>query len=107
MTEKCDDKNCPIHGSLRVRGARVEGKVVSDKGRRTVIVERNISSIMPKYNRISKKRSRLPAHNPPCINAKEGDTVLIGETRKISKTKAWTVLEILHRNTPSDETILR
>ncbi len=94
MAEKCDDKNCYIHGGIKVRGSRITAKVVSDKGKRTVIVERNISSVMPKYNRISKKTSRVPAHNPPCINAKLGDTVRIGETKKISKTKAWTVLEI-------------
>lgn len=95
MTEKCDDKNCYIHAGLRVRGARLLGKVVSDKGKRTVIVERNISRIMPKYHRIMRERSRVPAHNPACISAKYGDTVRIGETRKISKTKAWTVLEIV------------
>jgi small subunit ribosomal protein S17 len=95
MAEKCDDKNCYIHGGIEVRGARIDGKVVSDKGKRTVIVERNISSIMPKYNRISKNTSRVPAHNPACINAKAGDMVRIGETRKISKTKAWTVLAIV------------
>lgn len=95
MAEKCDDKNCYVHAGLKVRGSGIVGKVVSDKGKRTVIVERNISSIMPKYNRISKKTSRVPAHNPPCIGAKSGDTVRIGETRKISKTKAWTVLEIM------------
>jgi len=93
--DKCDDKNCFVHGNLKVRGSRIVGEVVSDKGKRTVIVERNISSIMPKYNRISKERSRVAAHNPPCINAKTGDTVRIGETRKISKIKAWTVVEVI------------
>ncbi|MBU0586459.1 30S ribosomal protein S17 [Candidatus Micrarchaeota archaeon] len=92
---QCDDKNCYVHGDLKVRGAKVEGKVVSDKGKKTVIVERNISRIMPKYNRIAKNVSRLAAHNPSCINAKLGDTVIVAETKKISKTKAWTVVEIL------------
>lgn len=95
MSEKCEDKNCYIHGNLKVRGASVVGKVVSDKGKKTVIVERNITSVMPKYNRIIKKISRIPAHNPSCINAKYGDVVRIGETKKISKTKSWTVLEVL------------
>lgn len=95
MSEKCEDKNCYVHGTLKVRGARINGIVVSDKGKKTVIVERNISSIMPKYNRICKKRSRVPAHNPLCIHAKTGDKVCIGETKKISKTKAWTVLQVI------------
>lgn len=96
MTEaKCDDKNCYVHGTLKVRGSRIVGQVVSDKGKRTVVVERNISRVMPKYKRVAKERSRVMAHNPPCINAKYGDVVRIGETRKISKIKAWTVLEVL------------
>lgn len=95
---QCDDENCYVHGSLRVRGGSAEGTVVSDRGKRTVIVERNLLRIMPKYNRIIKERSRVPAHNPPCIDAKEGDRVKIGETRKISKTKAWTVLEVIREN---------
>ncbi len=99
MAEKCDDKNCHVHAGLKVRGARLEGIVVSDKGKRTVVVERNISRVMPKYNRIMRERSRVPAHNPPCINAKAGDTVRIGETKKISKTKAWTVVEVIQEET--------
>ncbi len=96
MEEECDDKNCFKHASIKIRGGRIQGIVVSDKGKRTVIVERDISSIMPKYNRISKVRSRVPAHNPACINAKIGDIVIIGETKKITKTKAWSVLEIIN-----------
>ncbi len=94
----CNDKKCYRHGNVKVRGAKVIGKVVSDRGKRTVIVERDIFKKMPKYHRISKNRSRIPAHNPDCIGAKVGDMVLIGETRKLSKTKSWTVLEILKRN---------
>lgn len=37
----------------------------------------------------------MAAHNPPCIAAKVGDIVAIAETRKLSKTKAWTVLEVI------------
>lgn len=96
MTENCEDECCYIHGTVRVRGARIIGNVVSAKGKKTVIVEKELSYRMPKYNRILKKRSKIPAHNPPCIHAREGDRVSIGETRKISKTKAWTVLEILN-----------
>lgn len=94
---ECNDKNCPIHGTLKVRGSRLEGIVVSDKGKKTVIVERSYVIKNYKYNRLIRRKSRIPAHNPSCINAKVGDKVLIGETRKISKTKAWCVLKILER----------
>ena len=35
---KCDDPNCPFHGSLPVRGQILEGIVTSDKAERTITV---------------------------------------------------------------------
>ena len=93
--EKCDDKKCFKHGDVSVRGERITGRVVSTKGKHTAIIERDITKRLPKYQRWAKRKSKTPAHNPECINAKVGDTVMIGETRKLSKTKAWTVLEII------------
>ena len=37
----------------------------------------------------------MQAYNPECINAKTGDVVSIGETRRLSKTKAFVVTGIL------------
>ena len=91
----CDDRNCYVHGTLKVRGATMVGKVVSDRGKKTVIVERAYIKKIPKYKKFARARSKIAAHNPECINAKVGDTVLIGETRKISKTKSWTVIKVL------------
>ncbi len=90
---ECNDKNCPVHGSIKVRGNVFTGKVISAKPAKTVTIERKIIEFVPKYERYKKVRSRIHAHNPPCINAKEGDIVRIGETRKISKTKSFVVLE--------------
>lgn len=95
MTNVCDDRNCFVHGDLRVRGRTMTGRVISAKARRTVIVEKPRMIYLFKYRRFAKARSRIPAHNPPCINAKEGDIVRIGECRKISRTKAWTVTEVI------------
>lgn len=97
MAEICNDPNCFKHGSLKVRGGRLEGKVVSDKGKRTVIVERDITKRLTKYKRYAKEKSRTPAHKPDCMEVSVGDIVAIGETRKISKTKAWTVLEVVKK----------
>ena len=71
------------------------GRVVSTKGKHTAIIERDMTNYLSKYERWTKEKSKIPAHNPPCINADVGDMVRIGETRKISKTKAWTVLEVI------------
>ncbi len=96
MTE-CNDKNCPVHGSIKVRGNVLTGKVISARADKTVTVERKIIQFVQKFERYKKIRSRIHAHNPSCINAKEGDIVKVGETRKISKTKGFVVLEILER----------
>jgi small subunit ribosomal protein S17 len=92
---ECTDKNCYVHGALSVRGGRLTGTVVSDKGKRSVVVERSSTTFLSKYKRFAKERMKLSAHNPDCISAKVGDIVRLGETRKLSKTKAWTVLEVL------------
>jgi len=92
MAEKCEDKKCFKHGGLKVRGETLIGRVVSAKGRHTVVVERSTTQYLGKYRKWAKGRSHIAAHNPPCINAKAGDMVQLAETRKLSKTKAWTVV---------------
>ncbi|MCX6801804.1 MAG: 30S ribosomal protein S17 [Candidatus Diapherotrites archaeon] len=92
---ECQDEKCPVHGSTSVRGQSFKGKVISAKPTRTVTVERIITMFVPKFERYKKARSRVHAHNPPCINAKEGDIVIIGETRRLSKTKNFAVLKIV------------
>lgn len=81
-----------------VRGDVFVGKIVSAKSAKTVTVERPIIHWVKKYERYKKLKSRVKAHNPEWVNAKEGDTVRIGETRKISKTKSFIVMEILKRS---------
>ncbi|MGQ9478586.1 MAG: 30S ribosomal protein S17 [Thermoproteota archaeon] len=89
---RCDDKKCPFHGNVRVRGSVFEGLVVSDKMRNTVIVMREYLQYVPKYKRYMRRRSRIPSHNPPCIGARVGDRVIIGSTRPLSKTVHFVVL---------------
>ena len=99
MATECTDKKCFMHGSLRVRGGRLTGKVVSTKGKHTVIIERSIIKFIPKYRRWAREHSRIAAHSPACMLVKLGEQVRIGETRKISKTKSWTVTEIIGKET--------
>jgi small subunit ribosomal protein S17 len=91
----CNDRNCPFHGELPVRGRVMEGVVVRAKMEITVIVRRNYIHYVPKFMRYERRRSRIPSHNPPCINAKEGDHVRIAECRPISKTVSFVVIEKL------------
>ncbi len=90
---KCDDIHCPVHGELSARGMVLEGKVASDKMQKTVIVQRDYYVKSKKYNRYKRSKSRIPAHNPACINAKAGDDVKIMECRKLSKTVGFVVIE--------------
>ncbi|RLG90544.1 30S ribosomal protein S17, partial [Candidatus Bathyarchaeota archaeon] len=76
-------------------GRVLEGVVVSAKMDKTVIVQRDYLHYVPKYKRYERRRSRIPSHNPPCINAKEGDRVKIAECRPISKTVSFVVIEKL------------
>ena len=94
---ECNDPNCPFHGTLSVRGIVLEGVVVSDKMDKTVIVEREYLRFIRKYRRYERRRSKIPAHNPPCINAKKGDLVKIAETKPISKTVSFVVIQVIKR----------
>jgi len=70
----------------------LQGSVVSDKGNKTVIVlvERKIKH--PLYNKIIRSSKRYAVHDEH-NKYKTGDDVKIIESKPISKTKRWTVLE--------------
>jgi small subunit ribosomal protein S17 len=96
-TNVCQDKKCPWHGTLSVRGRIIEGIVVSSKAQKTAIVERTYFHYIPKYERYERRHSRIAAYNPECIAAKEGERVKIAETKPVSKTKAFAIIEIMEK----------
>lgn len=81
-------------GPISTRGHVRSGTVVSDRSKKTVIVEWDTLDSFPKYRRFARSKSRLPVHNPESIGAKLGDEVEVAECRKISKTKSWIVTKI-------------
>ncbi len=91
----CDDPNCPFHGKLTVRGRIFVGRVVSDKMRRTVVIRRDFLRYIKKYKRYQREHGKISAHNPPCLNVKEGDLVRAAECRPLSKTVSFVVIEKL------------
>jgi len=91
--EACRDRKCPFHGDVRVRGRLLEGLVATAKMSNTVVVERGYLKYNPKYMRSERRRSRIPAHSPPCLGVEEGDRVLVGECRPLSKTVHHVVVE--------------
>ncbi len=93
--KKCKDKNCPFHGTLKVRGRVMTATVVSDKMDKTVVVRYERPYYVKKYERYEIRSSKIHAHNPPCIDAKEGDVVRIAECRPLSKSKKFVVVEVV------------
>jgi small subunit ribosomal protein S17 len=69
--KSCDDRNCPFHGQLSVRRKFLDGKVVSAKMTKTVTVERDYLKYTSKYTRYEKRRSRIMAHSPPCLESEK------------------------------------
>ena len=94
---ECNDKKCPVHGNVSLRGRSFSGRVVSDKMHHTVTVQIERKQFVSKYDRYEKRFSKIKAHNSDCIDAKEGDLVQIFETRPLSKTKNFVVNKIIER----------
>jgi small subunit ribosomal protein S17 len=73
-----------------------QGLVVSDKMDKTVVVEVENRVKHAVYGKVMRRTSRLKAHDE-ANDAHEGDRVQIMETRPLSATKRWRVVEILER----------
>ena len=91
--KECEDDRCPFHGSVKVRGRLLNGRVVSTAGKSFVVVEMEYLHMVTKFNRGERRRSRVSAHVPPCIGVQEGDSVTLGECRPLSKTISFVVVE--------------
>ncbi len=79
-------------GNRKVR----EGLVVSDKMTKTVVVEVEDRVQHPLYGKTIRRTTRYKAHDE-ASSAGIGDRVLLMETRPLSATKRWRVVEILER----------
>ena len=73
-----------------------EGLVVSDKMDKTVVVAVEDRVKHALYGKVLRRTSKLKAHDEQ-NDAHQGDRVLIMETRPLSATKRWRVVEILER----------
>ena len=84
-------------GAARPRGRRKvrEGIVVSDKMEKTVVVVVEDRVKHPLYGKVLRRTSKLKAHDEKECGV--GDRVLLMETRPLSATKRWRVVEILER----------
>ena len=73
---------------------RIVGRVVSNKGDKTITVSVERSVKHPMYGKILRRSTKLRAHDEK-NECKEGDLVAIVETRPLSATKRFRLVEIL------------
>lgn len=77
------------------RKSRV-GRVVSDAMDKTVVVEVRESAAHSTYGKIVRRNKRVKAHDENNETG-VGDTVRIAETRPLSKTKRWRIVEVMEK----------
>ena len=73
-----------------------QGIVVSDKGQKSITVRIDIVRRHPTYEKVVRSSRTLHAHDER-NEAGEGDTVRVVETRPLSKTKRWRLVEVLEK----------
>lgn len=72
------------------------GYVVSDKMDKTVVVELEDRTTHPLYGKVMTKKKKVKAHDEN-NEIREGDLVRIMETRPLSATKRWRVVEVIEK----------
>ena len=82
----------PVRANRKVR----EGLVISDKMDKTVVVEVEDRVKHALYGKVLRRTSKLKAHDEQ-NDCGIGDRVLIMETRPLSATKRWRVVQVLER----------
>jgi small subunit ribosomal protein S17 len=86
--------------SIENRGNRKErvGEVLSNRMAKTIIVRVERRFPHPKFKKVVTQYKKFYAHDEKS-EAKPGDRVRIEETRPVSKTKRWRLVEVVQRNT--------
>jgi len=84
--------HAPREGSRRVR----QGIVVSDKAEKTITVRIDVARRHRRYEKIVRSSSTLHAHDEN-NEAHVGDTVRVIESRPLSRTKRWALVDVLER----------
>ena len=73
-----------------------QGIVVSDKGEKSITVRIDIARRHPTYEKVVRRSRTLHAHDER-NEAGEGDMVRVVETRPLSKTKRWRLVEVVEK----------
>jgi small subunit ribosomal protein S17 len=84
--------HAPVEGARKVR----QGVVVSDKADKTITVRIDVARRHRRYEKIVRSSNTLHAHDES-NDAHEGDVVRVIESRPLSRTKRWKLVDILER----------
>ncbi len=84
--------HAPVEGTRRVR----QGIVVSDKAEKTITVRIDVARPHRRYEKIVRSSSTLHAHDEN-NDAHEGDVVRVIESRPLSRSKRWRLVDVLER----------
>jgi small subunit ribosomal protein S17 len=84
--------HAPQEGARKVR----QGVVISDKAAKTITVRIDVARRHRRYEKIVRSSSTLHAHDET-DDAHEGDVVRVVESRPLSRTKRWSLLEVVER----------
>jgi len=94
--DKTAGTGTPVAEKDAVAAKTRQGIVVSDKGEKSITVRIDIARRHPTYEKVVRRSRTLHAHDEQ-NEAGEGDTVRIVETRPLSKTKRWRLVEVLEK----------
>ena len=78
------------------------GLVVSNKMDKTVVVKVERKFIHPKFKKVVKSSQKFSAHDEK-NECSPGDFICISETRPLSKTKRWRLMEIVKKGEEADK----
>ena len=84
--------HAPVEGTRRIR----QGIVVSDKAAKTITVRIDVARRHRRYEKIVRSSSTVHAHDEN-NDAHEGDVVRVIESRPLSRTKRWALVDVLER----------
>ncbi|MHB1493434.1 MAG: 30S ribosomal protein S17 [Thermoplasmataceae archaeon] len=94
---ECQDKKCPFHSNLSVRGQVIEGEVISTSMIGSATVVRYGKRISGKFERWVRTKSQYHVHVPGCMEISVGDKIKFSECRKLSKTISHVAVERLNK----------
>eukprot|EP00825_Cyclidium_porcatum_P038250 TRINITY_DN43_c0_g1_i1.p1 TRINITY_DN43_c0_g1~~TRINITY_DN43_c0_g1_i1.p1 ORF type:complete len:160 (-),score=28.45 TRINITY_DN43_c0_g1_i1:298-777(-) len=96
IEQKYIDKKCPFTSDVSIRGKIVKGILISKVMQKTIIIRRDYLHYVQKYNRYEKRHRNIPVHCSPCFpHIKQGDIIIAGQCRPLSKTVRFNVIKVI------------